>query len=592
MASPSELSLEEIRKYLLDNGGSALNQDVVMHFKKFLTDPETRVEARNRFKEYINTLATIKSDEGEKYLILRKKFRQPTLDLSSPTLNFSSFTTSPQRTSELSFLKEPALYKSSPTSPLTSSRNFVSLVHRFPQESSTELSVGLPAIESIVLSNTEITALGLHENYSISIPESVINKNVSTKPTRISKIDGNATSFTISPPVPPRRKSQDKIKLSNKENQTLDKGKLEPETIKEHEVTSFLPMNHLTSAEQLSVRERMQRFNRMASETDLPIRPNVSLLPIKKRSDKGAEEDDRASVASQQLDGKSREWLVRASQGDYQALAKLAAEEPRLARIKDPSSGYTALHWGAKHGDENIVKLIAGTYKEYIISVNETTNGGYTPLHIASQFDHENIFNLLVQVYGANQDIRDYSGKKARQYSISQKAAVSQDTIRKIKARKKHTEKDLGFLRIGSLNVRVKRTTEAFSQFLGVTNNASSNNEKIHKIWGSADNLPADKVMPPPNYTPIKKRRSRRGIDFISTRSGVIRQESTSQPGTPTLLGKTSRRPASVSALTTGSLFTEILTTSNSSLKEHQQKQNDSDSDGACGFDSAWRETA
>lgn len=34
------------------------------------------------------------------------------------------------------------------------------------------------------------------------------------------------------------------------------------------------------------------------------------------------------------MDGKSREWLVRAAQGDYQALAKLAAEEPRLARIK------------------------------------------------------------------------------------------------------------------------------------------------------------------------------------------------------------------------------------------------------------------
>ena len=31
----------------------------------------------------------------------------------------------------------------------------------------------------------------------------------------------------------------------------------------------------------------------------------------------------------------------------------------------------TALHWAAKHGDENIVKLIAGTYKDYIKSVNE-----------------------------------------------------------------------------------------------------------------------------------------------------------------------------------------------------------------------------
>lgn len=49
-------------------------------------------------------------------------------------------------------------------------------------------------------------------------------------------------------------------------------------------------------------------------------------------------------------------------------------------------------------------------------------------------------------------------------------------------------ERDLGFLRIGSLNVRVKRTTEAFSQFLGVATSASSN-EKIHKTWGSADNV-------------------------------------------------------------------------------------------------------
>lgn len=37
----------------------------------------------------------------------------------------------------------------------------------------------------------------------------------------------------------------------------------------------------------------------------------------------------------------------------------------------------------------------------------------------------------------------------------------------------------------------MKRTTEAFSQFLGVatSSSASSNHEKIHKSWGSADNV-------------------------------------------------------------------------------------------------------
>lgn len=47
MATPSELSLEEIRQYLLENGGTARNHDVVKHFKKFLTDPETRGRSKS-----------------------------------------------------------------------------------------------------------------------------------------------------------------------------------------------------------------------------------------------------------------------------------------------------------------------------------------------------------------------------------------------------------------------------------------------------------------------------------------------------------------------------------------------------------------
>ncbi|RZF47144.1 hypothetical protein LSTR_LSTR005222 [Laodelphax striatellus] len=173
----------------------------------------------------------------------------------------------------------------------------------------------------------------------------------------------------------------------------------------------------------------------------------------------------------------------------------------------------TALHWAAKHGNEDVVKLLAGTYK---VEVNAVTNGGYTPLHLAMQFGHEEIYNLLVQVYGADPNLRDHSGRKPRQYQTNKDTAVSADTFRKIKARKKHAEKDLGFLRIGSLNVRVKRTTEAFSNFLGVGGN---NMDKLHKTWGSADNIPLEDnmKMPPPKFAPIKKRKSRRGgADFAS----------------------------------------------------------------------------
>ncbi|XP_076287395.1 ankyrin repeat domain family member sosondowah isoform X3 [Lasioglossum baleicum] len=240
MAMPSELSLEEIRKYLLENAGTARNHDVVKHFKRFLTDPETRVEARNRFKEYVNTLATIKNEEGEKYLVLKKKYRQPILEFSSPDEVGTPLTT-PDIVTPVSPLRSPPPYRPPPPAPLSPSGANADTV---PEESNSNFAQEEAAIDA-----RKNGVLGVDSGFS-----------------------------TSSPPVPPRRKSQDKIKLENKEN--VDK-------------------------------------NRGGSEAVI----------------KGADEDDSASVASQ-LDGKSREWLVRAAQGDYQALAKLAGEEPRLTGLK------------------------------------------------------------------------------------------------------------------------------------------------------------------------------------------------------------------------------------------------------------------
>jgi hypothetical protein len=50
------------------------------------------------------------------------------------------------------------------------------------------------------------------------------------------------------------------------------------------------------------------------------------------------------------------------------------------------------------------------------------------------------------------------------------------------------------FLRIGSLNVRVKKTTEAFGNFLGKSNSTAQIERAMHKKWGSADSLPENGV--------------------------------------------------------------------------------------------------
>ncbi|XP_050301594.1 uncharacterized protein LOC126739818 [Anthonomus grandis grandis] len=214
----------------------------------------------------------------------------------------------------------------------------------------------------------------------------------------------------------------------------------------------------------------------------------------------------------------------------------------------------TVLHWGAKYGNPEIIKAFAGTYK---VDVNSKT--GYTPLHISAQFDHREIFKLLIEVYKADTKIRDYSGRTAEYYLLTKELKEKNSvTLRKIKGRKKQSDKDLGFLRIGSLNVRVKKTTEAFSNFLGVGNSGSINpsesmGDKVHKGWGSADNVNKDSMPAPKSY--VSRKKSKRAID-----SGL-----SSTPTTPK---------------------TPVKNFSSISLPN---QTNDSDSDSAAGFDSNWK---
>ena len=43
-------------------------------------------------------------------------------------------------------------------------------------------------------------------------------------------------------------------------------------------------------------------------------------------------------------------------------MQKMLQEDPSLAKAIDYVLGYNALHWAAKYGHSDVVKLIAGTY--------------------------------------------------------------------------------------------------------------------------------------------------------------------------------------------------------------------------------------
>ena len=66
----TDFSLESVRQYMLAHEGKVTNHDLVKHYKAWLTHPAEKESARQRFKEYVNTLSTIKIENGIKMLSL------------------------------------------------------------------------------------------------------------------------------------------------------------------------------------------------------------------------------------------------------------------------------------------------------------------------------------------------------------------------------------------------------------------------------------------------------------------------------------------------------------------------------------------
>ncbi|XP_008586959.1 PREDICTED: ankyrin repeat domain-containing protein SOWAHB [Galeopterus variegatus] len=121
------------------------------------------------------------------------------------------------------------------------------------------------------------------------------------------------------------------------------------------------------------------------------------------------------------LDTREHEWIVKLASGSWIQVLTLFWEDPQLALHKDFLTGYTALHWIAKHGDLRALQdLVSGAQKAGIaLDVNVRSSCGYTPLHLAAIHGHQGVIKLLVQRLASRVNIRDSSGKKPWQYLTS-----------------------------------------------------------------------------------------------------------------------------------------------------------------------------
>ncbi|XP_036384629.1 ankyrin repeat domain-containing protein SOWAHB-like [Megalops cyprinoides] len=118
------------------------------------------------------------------------------------------------------------------------------------------------------------------------------------------------------------------------------------------------------------------------------------------------------------LEPKEHSWLVKAAAGTWPEIYALFREEPSLLDKRDFISGYTVLHWIAKHGDHRVLNTLwYGVSKLGMkLDVDAKTTCGYTPLHLAAIHGHKKLIRLLVHKFKANVALRDTSGKKPWQY--------------------------------------------------------------------------------------------------------------------------------------------------------------------------------
>ncbi|XP_067405776.1 ankyrin repeat domain-containing protein SOWAHD [Emydura macquarii macquarii] len=157
------------------------------------------------------------------------------------------------------------------------------------------------------------------------------------------------------------------------------------------------------------------------------------------------------------LDPLEHEWMLTVAQGDTESLLRLLDIDPSLLGRRDFVTGFTALHWLAKHGfHEALIEVMTCAEKKGChVDVNiPTASGGLTPLHLAALQGHEMVIKVLVGAYSANTSLRDHSGRKAWQY-------LREDASRELKELSGALEEDLAQLGAWNINNNCKPSRQA-----------------------------------------------------------------------------------------------------------------------------------
>ncbi|XP_077199753.1 ankyrin repeat domain-containing protein SOWAHC [Paroedura picta] len=380
MAAPPELQQDAVLRFLAERGGRARNADLLDHFRAFLNspDPERRARARERFKGMVNAVAIVKQEPGAgaKFVQLRKKFRGGPAGPKDDDEAVAAAAADPE-----------------------------------PAAPGQERGDGDAAPEARREAGGGQGARAGGYPAAQSEPEAA--------PSSSSPDAGDAEQQQQQPPG----------RQAGEEAPPEDSSP----SLAAPPVLGALPL--AAAATPLGGRKTF-RERRMGASPQLK-RGGGGGFPRAGVGGGGRERDsDSASLASSSaeeesscgstgvgggsvaLDPLEHAWMLCASDGRWESLEGLLGCEPALLTKRDFITGFTCLHWAAKHGRHELLALLVNFAHRHRlpVNINARTSCGYTALHLAAMHGHLEVLKLLVGAYDADVDVRDYSGRKAAHY--------------------------------------------------------------------------------------------------------------------------------------------------------------------------------
>lgn len=410
----TECNKEAVLYFIKERGGRVKTVDLTDHFRATIhKDPALNPVAKEAFKRYVDSVAYVKEENGEKYVCLKKKFRKSTGSIEKSDGN------------------SPADDLKSRGENVVETRNHVS------SEGKSGGKEGM--LPGSGYETGKAGGAQSQPDISVTFPQGVNSRTDSELMGNSSSgtaEDKPALSMKISQPQAAEKGPRPEISVRDSDGTVCSSACLQRNETHTGEVKD--ESKEETGKENRPQRVRTRQSNKWTEEdqpdsiSDTPnnsrkhlvealissspqVRRSVYLSGRCKDCPRGDSDYEAAAVTLEPLE---HEWMMCASDGHWESLHRLLARDPSLLTRKDFVTGFTCLHWAAKLGKHELIVMLVNFAKEHhvTVNINARSSAGYTPLHLAAMHDHLEVVKLLVGAFDADVEARDFNGRKACQY--------------------------------------------------------------------------------------------------------------------------------------------------------------------------------